>query len=170
MNFAIIDLQGFKRAHSIFVPKEICVYTANEYSHFVIKSPHPFSCLKVEEKRQAAWLSRNYHGLRWDEGHLELDDTARKIAALLANKIIIVKGAEKIRWVHEITNNFNLHCINIESYGCELKFNTKTSDEPCYVHKQKEKVKTLYHCAFRNVINLKNWIYTNNNKLISFLI
>jgi len=71
----IIDIQGFRDAEEKFIPKEIAVVAINApiFGHWIIIPPCPFVNLPESSRRQNNWLSRNYHGIEWVDGEVNLE-------------------------------------------------------------------------------------------------
>lgn len=70
MSVVVIDIQGFMTPD--FLPKEMAVWNGERLAHYVFKEPFPFSCLTDKLQRQAAWLTKNHHMLKWSDGDVEL--------------------------------------------------------------------------------------------------
>lgn len=168
MDFAIVDLQGFKNKNNDFIVKEICVYMNKSFFHESVKSPQSFHSLDHETRIQARWLFRNFHGLLWDEGNIALRDVINLIGPYLSNKTILVKGEEKIKWIKYLLKNDDLIVLNAEDYG--FSNTDKSNDDfPCNFHKQKRNVMTLFHCALKNVTNINRWLSSLEETEISSL-
>lgn len=157
MNFAIIDIQGFKHKSNEFIVKELCVYTDKLYFHDVVKSPYSFNNLTYEDRKQTRWLFRNFHGLLWDDGNISTSQASEIITPQLIDKVILVKGEEKVKWVKILLNNDNLNVLNVENIGLCAPLKSMNMITPCHFHKQKSNVTTLYHCALQNVMNIQKW-------------
>lgn len=161
MEFAIVDLQGFIY-NGDFVVKEICILTKNLKFHEIVKSPFPFTNLTSKCKQEVKWLENNYHGLRWNHGYITQNELQKTIAPILKNKIIIVKGLNKIKWVQEILKQQVNVCINVEDMGCIMKLSEPFSNERieqgienikcCNKHKFETN-----HCALRNALLIRRW-------------
>ena len=110
--FAIVDLQGFNN-ESEFVAKEIAIQansnndktttTTTTISHWMFEPPYFWNRLKSCEHRQASWLAKNHHGLRWSDGYVPYSKLPGLLTSVLANiDFVIVKGAEKKTWMLQL--------------------------------------------------------------------
>lgn len=165
MEFAFVDLQGFN-SNENFVVKEICILTKNLKFHEIVKSPHSFSNLTSKYKRQVKWLENKYHGLRWSQGYITQEELQKTIAPILKNKIIFVKGPNKLRWLREILGQQITLCVNIEDMGCNIKLSNPISKDCIYQGNENIKCCNKHtfensHCAVRNALLIRLW-YTFN--------
>lgn len=181
MNYAIVDLQGFKDDSNNFIVKELSFLTQNIKFSDVIKSPYTFDALNLRSQKIAYWLTNNYHGLNWSEGYITIDELRKTITPIPQNKIMYVKGEEKIDWLRDIIdeqNKMNLLIVNLESIRCELTLHNDVIDSNNVdnyndrdLEKNKEKVyicsyskhkkkSNNFNCALRYVVKLKKW-YTS---------
>lgn len=154
-NPIFVDLQGFKNSNNKFIVKEFAIVTKEWSQVFLVKPPYPYSSLTPEEKKQTKWIERN-RGIFWSEGFIDSRECTRVIHLYLANKNVVVKGQEKIKWVKEICEICNV--VDIGDKGCP---NLSTLHEKyancnlyCMNHKKQ--------CALKNVICLKKWYFDNH--------
>lgn len=95
----VIDIQGFKKTYNEFVFKELAVVPLGEDVQpvvYLFEPPHAWNCLAPRYKCENFWLTRNYHGISWQEGEIpyqELEEIL-KSSTRGASKIY-VKGLEK---------------------------------------------------------------------------
>lgn len=118
-----VDIQGFKGNGDKFIIKEIAVYHLGVLSKHVFKPPYKFSKLKNKYKKQAHWLSQNYHGLYWNDGTIPYSRVKEIIYKDLVTNInhrdfiIFVKGDLKVKWLLDYCEVFTVE--NFESeYDC----------------------------------------------------
>lgn len=162
---AFIDVQGFKIKSNTFIVKEIAVITHNSTFHDVIKSPFPFKNLDDEDKKQAVWLTKNYHGFNWNSGSISMTELRRILISIFKKTDkIYVKGQEKVQWLHSILDckTFSSNIINIEQIGCEIKLKKNIRNE-IYANVCK-KHSNHFHCALRNVLDLSDWYLKTYSK------
>lgn len=155
---AFVDLQGFKIESNNFIVKEIAILTCNSLFHDLIKSPFSFQKLNIKDKKQAIWLTKNYHGLSWSCGSIPIKELREIIRPILKNiDHIYVKGKEKVEWLQFILDckEISLNIINIEQIGCEINLK-KNIRNGIYVDICK-KHSNHFHCALKNVLDLTNW-------------
>lgn len=107
MEYAIVDLQGFKDDFNNFIVKELCFLTQNIKFTDTIKCPYEFDSLSQRSQNIARWLINNYHGIQWDSGYINIKELRAAILPILKNKIIYVKGEEKVEWLRKILNEKN---------------------------------------------------------------
>lgn len=150
-----VDVQGFKDCNNQFIVKELAISTQNFTQVFLIKPPYPYTTLSAEEKKNVRWIERQ-RGIKWGQGHIDYREFHRIIAPILQNRIVIMKGQEKKKWLHELCDNCVL--INVEDKGCPnfLKlyemYSTCSNDFNCFSHNN--------YCALKNVICIKKWYLT----------
>lgn len=147
----IIDVQGFKqKKNNQFILKELAILTSgNQVQHYIFKPPFPYKDLTLAEKKQVRWLQHNFHGFRWDDGDIPYHSICGVADRLLRDKIIYVKGCEKIQWLKQIFGN-KLIIYDAEEEGCP-KLTTEDESEPsCIVHKGQ--------CALKNVFIIRKFL------------
>lgn len=158
MEFAIVDMQGFRKPSGSFILKEFGVLTKNIKFVDFIKSPYPFEVLSAGAQKQSVWLMKNYHGIGWEKAYIDIHELRRTVGPILRDKTIYVKGENKIVWLKQIMRNPNLNVINIADIGCNMslrKLNEAVEfDFRCSVHR---KMDTKFVCAQRNIIQMKIW-------------
>lgn len=175
-NYAFVDIQGFKSNTNRFVVKEIAIITQNITFHDIVKStPSAFSDLDAAHKKQAKWLTYNFHGLKWDWGFVTLQELRKQIEPILSGKIIYVKGDEKIHWLRQILGFEWRSChniIDIETFNCALCLSINNGNTY-----QNFKIKnhlfikhaTRCHCTLKNVHILEKWFQQNQESVKSEL-
>ena len=174
MDFAIVDMQGFKDTNNEFIVKEFSLFTKNIKFHDIIKSPFEFMETGESSTKSIEWLTRNYHGIAWNDGYITVEELQKTLEPILRNKIIYAKGKEKILWLRKIMFNCaeNLLIVNLEDIGCDLNLNTKNDDDDnnklgifkkilaadppmtCSKHKR---MPLNFNCSMRNAVKLKLW-------------
>lgn len=161
MDFAIVDMQGFKDDLNSFIVKEFSVLTKNIKFHEIIKSNLDYDELNASTKRSAEWLKEFHHGLSWDDGYISIGELRQTLQPILQNKIIYVKGRDKVQWLREIMHTTNNLLIkNLEDLGCDLNLNlfgNQGKNEPPMTCSKHKKMTMDYVCAMRNAIKLKLW-------------
>lgn len=184
MDFAIVDLQGFKDNDNHFIVKEFALFTKNIQFHDIIQSSTcTFDTLNYSSKRSVEWLKHFHHGLDWNDGYITVDELCKTVEPILKNKLIYVKGLEKIEWLHQLmsyesSSKPELLIVNAEDLGCNLNFtnrrnkknmeNTKDhvsskqqqqlTSVTCSKHRKMNQNKLC--CALQNAINLKLWYFS----------
>lgn len=124
--FAFADVQGFRRDRNVFVLKEFCLISDDNEFHELVKSPCQYSELDRCYQRQATYVSYNHHGLKFDTGGITLDELIERTLEHVANKIVLVKGVEKVWWLKQIYGD--IKCVNIEDVDCFARQTTNLSE------------------------------------------
>lgn len=167
-NYAIVDLQGFKNNSNKFIVKEIAILTKNIKFHDIIKPPSPISELDYTHQKQVKWLTRNYHGIEWNDGFTTFRELQSTIEHILNGKIIYVKGAEKIIWLRRILGNKRntFEIVDLESKNCSISLHKKNKSSThmkfhiCSKHKALQN-NSFCWCALQHVLILRNWCQVN---------
>lgn len=163
MDFAIVDLQGFKNDSNDFIVKEVSVITKNLRFNEIIKPLCEFENLSVAAQTAANWLTFNYHGFKWNDGYITVSELVKTIDPILKDKIIFVKGEEKVRWLQTLMDsagkkNPKLPVINMESIGCDLNLRKSiTTFNRNFLCSKHRKMTGTYACALQNVMELMLW-------------
>lgn len=152
----IVDVQGFKSEHNMFIPKEIAILSEKNSLVLLIKPPYPFYNLTKKERLHVAWIERN-RGIFWKEGFIPYLNFKFHILDFFKNKYIYPKGSEKVMWLREILETNNVY--NIEDLQCPSletlheKYSTSADIRSCIYHTK--------ICAYKNVLCLKKWCVEN---------
>lgn len=151
VNFVYMDLQGFRSSGDYFILKELCLLAQDYVFHDFIKSPFEYKNLSSYFKRQADWLTYNFHGLRFDDDGLFLKQIVDSLFPLIEGKVVIVKGMQKIDWIQNIfKKRGHIECLNIEEVSDDSSFKRTLAEEneyiPCSHHRHLRSHKTC-HCA-----------------------
>lgn len=158
MKTAIVDLQGFKTDYNEFIVKELAILCENQTLVLLIKPPYPFYELSKTEKMQVQWIERN-RKIYWHEGFTPFLNFKQYVADYLKDKIIYVKGFEKVVWLKNIVQDGNI--INLDDSPSLRKLYENYS-------MSKDIFSCVYHthiCALKNVMCLKKWMYEVNNNI-----
>lgn len=156
-NILVVDVQGFKNNRNEFILKEFAFCALDCTQVFLIKPPYTFSKLTDEEKRIITWVESNY-GIYWNQGHIDYREFRRIVKPILNNKLVLVKGNEKTKWIRELSTQCQI--LDIESKGCpnlnilKSQYTINCNNYNCFSHKKL--------CALSNVICIKKWCDENN--------
>lgn len=156
-NYLFVDVQGFKDCKNNFILKELALATQEYTQVFLIKPPHAYCNLTREEKTRVNWIEKK-KGIFWKDGYIDYREFRRVIIQYLENKNIIVKGAEKVKWVKELCSNCDV--IDIGDKGCPnlVQLTTKYCKDytlfNCVYHEKQ--------CALKNVICVIKWYFDNH--------
>lgn len=126
-NFVFVDVQGFKSYRDRFICKEICLVSDEDFYHAIIYPPYPFEKMPAHYKRQAKWLYKQFHGLTYDCGYVHMIQVIQDVYPKLMKKTVVVKGAEKVKWIKHIFRNCGeIECLNFDDLDLELDEKCKT--------------------------------------------
>lgn len=116
-SIVIVDVQGFKIGVNKFVFKEIVIlYTEDFFCHYFVESPFKYNTLSPALKRQADYLTKHYHGIKWNTGGISIAEVKQNLKKHLCcdNTSIYVKGKEKIYWLRDIIDNKNDRIFDLD--------------------------------------------------------
>ena len=68
----VVDIQCVMNANNTHVPKEVALLAlADDYiGHWIVAPPYSAKKLPISVKSTNKWLSRNKHGLEWEDGYI----------------------------------------------------------------------------------------------------
>ena len=101
----LVDIQSFmsKKAH---IMEEVCCVPLNENTQtkaMIVQPPFPWESLSPADKKCNRWLSRDFHGLRWNSGDIPYERLHTILQTVLQPaERIFVKGYNKIQQLKEI--------------------------------------------------------------------
>lgn len=169
-NFAFVDIQGFKHKNNKFMLKEVYIHTEldNVNYHALIDSPHSFCQLSKKDQRQVTWLTKNFHGIGWNDGDISFIQFLNDVSFFLRGKTIMCKGFEKMQWLKDIFKEIHIErYVNCEDLGLNFKLHNTNQDfdciDICANHKEIDK-KNHYVCAMKNVMSLKRLYFEKEIK------
>ena len=64
------------RSHT-YVIKELAAHSFDGdifFGHWTFKPPLPFEKLRKEDQKQCLWITKNMHGISWEEGKMSYDN------------------------------------------------------------------------------------------------
>lgn len=156
-----IDLQGFRGNHNNFIVKEVAMVTDHDYFSFIVKPPFHISKLTKDKRRQTHWLTKHFHGLRWEDGTVPYNNL-KHIFYRNTKDIcrIYVKGMVKQEWLENILKR---PVLNIED-NCSMNFKSLDEEFPscfgCENHNHK-------NCALRKAFLLQKYLnFKLNNNIL----
>lgn len=170
-NYVFVDVQGFKGSHNRFICKEFCLIDGAEIFHEMIQSPFPINRLSSYLRKQADWLTRYFHGLKYEDGDVHIIELTEKMFPKLQNKKILVKGEEKMHWLQYMFRFCGeLDCVNIEHLNIEYIYrefdsSSSSSHDSCEFHRWITEG-TLAVCARYNALLLQDLATKNVNALL----
>lgn len=167
--WVFVDIQGYKVNKNRFMCKEFCLIDGTETFHAIVKSWYPYKKLLSHYKRQVEWLANHFHGLKYDSGDIHIDELTKNVYPKLADKIIIVKGDEKIKWMEYIFRKCGeINCKNIEKFDFDMTLEQSGQEyEVCSYHNSWYGWREC-RCAMSNAQKLQD--ISNKNAPIRFFL
>lgn len=137
-NYVYVDVQGFRSSRNRFICKEFCLVDGEFIYHKFIKSPYSFNKLPEYYRRQANWLMKRYHGIKYEYGDTNIIEVKHDMFAEIANKTILVKGIQKISWLKYMFRDCGeIQCLNIEDLeNFDLSLIKKDPYDVCHYHNE----------------------------------
>ena len=125
MNSVIIDIQFFKSGKNLLC-KEFPVWkTIKKPLVVVFKSPFLWDAFSEPDKRMNRFLCYNYHGIHCYDGEIPYENLISYLKSiLLPYEKIILKGAEKMKWLQQEINSTHPIC-DLTELGCPSLKNVK---------------------------------------------
>ena len=160
----VIDIQGFRDAEERFIPKEVAVVAINTpiIGQWIIMRPCPFDELSVNSRRENNWLTRNYHGIEWFDGEVNLKHFKQHLREIIRQaRYIYSRGHEK---VHYLRNLLSKNVYNLEGISPAFKNlpDAEESGHRCTYHGFRAKAN--FQCALRNAYKIKRWLIEQNSR------
>lgn len=150
-----VDIQGFKVNKNRFMCKEFCLIDGDETFHAIVKSWYPYSKLLNHYKRQIDWLTNHFHALKYDCGEMHINELTNIVYPKLENKIVIVKGFEKIGWMKYMFRKYgDISCRNVENLNYDMSESSNGEYTVCEFHNAQYGWGQR-HCAMSNAKKLK---------------
>lgn len=159
----VFDIQCVMNANNIHIPKEVAVVSMSDdyIGHWVVSPPYTGKKLPNIVKTTNKWLSRNKHGLEWEDGYITKPALINHLREITKNfDKIYVRGSEKKKILESIVFN---EVINLEEEREENFPNFATlawSSTCCIFHSSRRKATVSFSCALNKAIRLKNWLKT----------
>lgn len=154
-DLVFIDIQGFKIPQNRFMVKEFCIINEGDVFHAVVKHNYSFRFLPSFYQRQAIWLTRCFHGLLYESGNITIDEVRAIVYPKIKDKIIMVKGCEKAKWLQYIFRKFGeIDILNIED--CNFQMDCSGEYIPCDNHQKLCYNFKKCHCALSNAKLMKD--------------
>lgn len=164
-NYVFIDMQGFKGHFNRFICKEFCLIDGTDIFHEMIRSPFPLNRLSIHLRKQADWVTQNYHGLNYEDGDTHIIELTERMFPKLQNKKILVKGGEKVKWLKCMFRNCGeINCTNIENFNIKYTYREMDAFDSCEFHRWISEG-TLAVCAKYNALILQDLAKRNVNVL-----
>ena len=142
MSSVVVEFEGFQLSPYDFIIKELAFYVVDFGYHgrWNFLPPFPWNELSVKNKKTAAWLTRNCHGLRWESGDLPYSSLELILTSLLTSyNTIYTKGLEKTIFLERKSGR---KILNLNDLNCPKVTFCESLQVKCPVHAPHFK-----HCA-----------------------
>lgn len=163
-NYVFVDIQGFKISRYHLMCKEFCLVDGDFIYHKLVKSYYKIDKMAGYYRRQANWLTNNFHKIRYDCGDIHINELKKIVYPQIQNKTILVKGAQKICWLERIFGDCGpIQCENVEELD-DFDLTLKNS-EPYNLCDYHEQVHGIFGgpCALATALMLKDLFTKNTN-------
>lgn len=162
-NFVYLDMQGFFAHNGQFILKEICFIGDNFKFHTLVKSPFSMYKLPAAEQSSIKYLTKNFHGLSYNDGGMHIIEVIQQLYPKFQNKIVMVRNQFKVNTLKHIFRMCgDIECVSIQDQGFNMHAHSFEMKVPCMYHRQSKK-RAHYHCALAFTEEL-NEITLNNLK------
>lgn len=101
---AVVEFHAFTDNKNQFIIKELAIVGDSFQTQIVFRSPYCKCVLNQKQQRTARWLSRHFHGIKWEEGSIDYNEDIIRTLCKPFNKIYS-KGLEKVRFLNEFHDN-----------------------------------------------------------------
>lgn len=98
---AVIDFHGFRDNNNRFIVKELAIVGDSFQTQVLFKPPYDQNVLNAKMQRNTRWLTRNVHGIKWEEGGVPYDEEIIRTLCRPFN-IIYTKGLEKVNFLQNL--------------------------------------------------------------------
>jgi len=158
---AIVDIVAFRSSKAKFIVKELTIVDVQtgSVSWFLFKPPCAAKDSAASSLPENTWLTNNFHGLLWEEGHVSYERLKDILASHLDSyNIVYVKGKEKGEFLQKRTT---AKVMDLHNLGCPSlrrpNFWVLTPRYTCLRHKG-----TSYVCSRDQALKLYSWFICNN--------
>jgi len=157
---AIVDIVAFRSPKAKFIVKELAVVDVQtgSTSWFLFKPPCAAKDTVASSLQVNTWLTNNFHGLLWEEGHISYERLNDILATHLDSyNTVYMKGKEKAEFIQQRTR---ANVVDLVDLGCPSlrrpNFWVLTPRYTCIRHRS-----TNYVCARDQVLKLYTWYICN---------
>lgn len=97
---AIVEFHAFKDNNNRFIVKELAIVSNSFQCQVLFESPYDKSNLNDKMQRTTRWLTRHFHGIRWEDGTVPYNENLIRTLCKPFS-IIHTKGLEKVKFLKE---------------------------------------------------------------------
>lgn len=163
----VIDIQCVMNANNQHVSKEVAVLSLTDdyMGHWIVAPPYSGKKLPHAVKTTNKWLSRNKHGLEWENGYITKPSLISHLREITKKfEKVYVRGNVKKRILEAIIFNEIINVEDSSDADDEEKLPSfaelTSSNTHCILHATRTNSKIAYSCALKRVARLKNWLKT----------
>lgn len=149
-------------ANNVEVPKEVAIVSmSGDYTgNWLVAPSYAGKKLPNNIKTTNKWLSRNKHGLEWEDGYITTPDLTNHLREITKNfNKIYVRGNGKKKILESMVFN---EIIDLAEEREDESFpafaQLPESNTYCILHAARRKTSTTFSCALNRAMRLKNWI------------
>lgn len=111
------------------------------------------------------WLTRFFHGIKYDSGDVNIAEVVKTIYPKLMGKKVLVKGEDKVIWFNYIFRHCeDILCLNIENLGLDHSLHRIEPYDICEYHNKVYGWKEG-PCALSAALKLKDILINNSDKI-----
>lgn len=165
----VVDIQCVMNVNNTYIPKEVALLSlADAYiGHWIVAPPYSAKKLPISVKRTNKWLSRNKHGLEWEDGFITRPALVSHLREICKNvEKVYVRGAEKKKILENIILNEIINLEEDEEEKIPSFADLAWSNTYCILHASRPNASVAFSCALNNAVRLKNWLKTYQLKSI----
>lgn len=163
-DYVYVDIQGYRRPKNYLVCKEFCLLDGYKY-HAIVKPSIPLKYLPAHYKRQAEWVLNNHHKIQYSHGDVDPFDLRDQMYPKLQDKVILVKGEDKIRWLkYMFRKHGEIDCLDIDSMDFDKSLKQDEPYEVCDYHDYYYFGSTQGPCALSTALLIQD--LANKNLII----
>ena len=158
---SIADMHGFNHNHN-FIFIEFAYFDLSEVKGVIFDKPFAWKSLNNMDQMTNRYLMYRFHGLRWNaRGVVPYDMLKVTLQSALDNSIILVKGADKIKWLSELLPDARI--IDLILLGCPAFKKVPVVEYVCENHIMDN------ICEIKQVLQIKDWYAKNGKKFLSYI-
>lgn len=158
----IVDIQCFSDNNRSYILKEVCVLEVDTgvlLMHHVARPPYHRSELTPRRLRGNNWLTRNFHGLAWDQGDISYCELCIKLTECISQRsTVYVKGLEKKVYLKQshVKDRLATNVVDICGMSPLSSLYKRLADN---VHPRCSNHNSVFsRCALTNCIAVRTWL------------
>lgn len=172
-NVCVVEFQAFRGNEDEYIVKELAIAVArgNNISPKVLlfKPPYVRNTLCKKSLKMSYWLENNYHGISWEDGHVDFEQMQSVIEDMCEPfHSVYTKGLEKVKFLETFHGNVvDLDIIRAPKYESSSFTNsftcpvTKHNITANSVYRGSIVTSDLYTCALKRACYYARWLRTS---------